>query len=133
MEMVNGHPLLLSAAREFGASIDVFAGLSRGTSSALGKIGISTNTIPRAGDCRFGTYCKPGRGFPVGTSFMRPRGSLLEAIGAFQVLPIQSPITSQVATGMVIEAEAFRLLPNTLVVGVGWISEGVDIGPALDR
>lgn len=57
--------------------------------------------------------------------------SLLQAIAAFGVLPIQASVIAQVSIRMVIKAETIGLLPDTLVVGVVWIFEGVGVDPAL--
>lgn len=70
MDMVNGHPLLLRATREFRASVDIFTGDTRGTSAT----------------------CKATGGFVMRVFFMRAKSSLLKPICAFQVPPIQGTI-----------------------------------------
>lgn len=57
--------------------------------------------------------------------------SLLQAIAALGILPVQVPIIAQVSVRMIIEAETTRLLSNTMIVGVVGICEGVGVGPAL--
>ncbi len=70
MDMVNGHPFLLRATRDFRASIDIFTGDTRGTSAT----------------------CKATGGFFMRVFFVRAKSSLLKSICASQVPPIQGTV-----------------------------------------
>lgn len=84
MDMIDGHALLLRAARELGASIDILASSTRGTFSASKTLG----------------------SFAVRVFFVRAEGSLSKTIRALQILPVQVAIIPKVAIRTIVEAEA---------------------------
>lgn len=67
----------------------------------------------------------------LGAASSMSKGPLGQAIGALHVLPIQVPIISKIAVGVIIEAKTLLLLLSTLIVGVVRAVVGVGIGPAL--
>lgn len=59
------------------------------------------------------------------------KSPLGQPIGAFGVGPVQVAIESEIASWMIVERKALRLLISTFIVGVVRVRECFGVGPAL--